>query len=130
MMGFFSAVFLVMPGILVNLFIDEGEKKIIYLASLCLFIGAFEQPSIAISTVFSSALKGAGDAKTPLIVSLMTSWIIRLPLIFYFIHFLKLSVIYVWWVTVIQWGVDAILMLILFEKKLNSRNKLFLSKTL
>ncbi|AKA68470.1 MATE family efflux transporter [Clostridium scatologenes] len=128
MMGFFSAVFLIMPGILVNLFIDEEEKKIIYLASLCLFIGAFEQPSIAISTVFSSALKGAGDAKTPLIVSLMTSWIIRLPLIFYFIHFLRFSVIYVWWVTVIQWGVDAILMFILFEKKLNSRNKLLVSK--
>lgn len=125
MMGFFSAVFLVMPGILVNLFINEEEKKIMYLASLCLFIGAFEQPSIAISTVFSSALKGAGDAKTPLIVSLASSWLIRLPLIFYFIRFLKLSVIYVWWVTVIQWGVDAMLMLIFFEKKLNYNSKLF-----
>ncbi|NMM62712.1 MATE family efflux transporter [Clostridium sp. P21] len=125
MMGFFSIVFLVMPGILVNLFIDEGEKRIIYLASLCLFIGAFEQPSIAISTVFASALKGAGDAKTPLVISLATSWIIRLPLIFYFIHFLKLSVIYVWWVTVIQWGIDAILMFICFEKKLGAKNRLY-----
>ncbi len=122
MMGFFSIVFLIMPGLLVNLFINEGEKKIIYLAALCLFIGAFEQPSIAISTVFASALKGAGDAKTPLAISLATSWLIRLPLIFYFIHFLKLSVVYVWWVTVIQWGIDAILMLIYFEKKLGSKS--------
>jgi putative MATE family efflux protein len=125
MMGFFSIVFLIMPGLLVNLFINEGEKKIIYLAALCLFIGAFEQPSIAISTVFASALKGAGDAKTPLAISLATSWIIRLPLIFYFIHFLKLSVVYVWWVTVIQWGIDAILMLIYFEKKLGSKSNLW-----
>lgn len=123
MMGFFSIIFLIMPELLVNLFIDEGEKKIIYLAALCLFIGAFEQPAIAVSTVFSSALKGAGDAKTPLVISLATSWIIRLPLIFYFIYVLKLSVIYVWWVTVIQWAIDAILMLIYFEKKLGVKSK-------
>ncbi len=121
MMGFFSIIFLLMPRVLVNLFMDESERKVIYLAALCLFIGAFEQPSIAISTVFASALKGAGDAKTPLMISLATSWIIRFPLILYFIHFLKLSVIYVWWVTVIQWVIDAILMFICFEKKLGTK---------
>lgn len=119
MMGVFGIVFLLMPGFLVDLFVNEDERKVVYLASLCLFIGAFEQPSIALSLVFSGALKGAGDAKSPFIVSLLTSWLIRVPLIFYFIRILKLSIIYVWWITVIQWTVDAILMFIYFEKKLN-----------
>ena len=119
MMGVFGIVFLLMPGFLVDLFVNEDERKVVYLASLCLFIGAFEQPSIALSLVFSGALKGAGDAKSPFIVSLLTSWLIRVPLIFYFIRILKLSIIYVWWITVIQWTVDAILMFIYFEKRLN-----------
>lgn len=122
MMSVFGIVFLLMPGFLVDLFVNEDERKVVYLASLCLFIGAFEQPSIALSLVFSGALKGAGDAKSPFIVSLLTSWLIRVPLIFYFIRILKLSIIYVWWITVIQWTVDAILMFICFEKKLNKLN--------
>lgn len=122
MMGVFGIVFLLMPGFLVDLFVNEDERKVVYLASLCLFIGAFEQPSIALSLVFAGALKGAGDAKSPFIVSLLTSWLIRVPLIFYFIRILKLSIIYVWWITVIQWTVDAILMFIYFEKRLNKLN--------
>lgn len=122
MMSFLGIVFLIMPGILVDLFVGDEEKKVIYLASLCLFIGAFEQPSIAMSSVFAGALKGAGDTKSPFIISLATSWLIRLPLILYFIYILKLSVIYVWWVTVLQWGLDAILMFICFERKVPSTN--------
>ncbi|MBV7276134.1 MATE family efflux transporter [Clostridium sp. PL3] len=124
MMSVFSVVFLIIPNFLVDLFVDENEKKVVYLASLCLFIGAFEQPAIALSSVFAGALKGSGDAKSPFIISLVTSWIIRVPLIFYFIRILKLSITYVWWVTVIQWTVDAILMFIFFEKRLNNLNRL------
>lgn len=122
MMGVLGIVFLLMPSFLVDLFVSESERKVVYLASLCLFIGAFEQPSIAISLVFAGALKGAGDAKSPFIISLITSWLIRVPLIFYFIRILKCSVIYVWWITVIQWTVDGILMFICFKKKLNKLN--------
>ena len=122
MMSVFGIIFLLMPSFLVDLFVGDEEKRVIYLASLCLFIGAFEQPAIAISSVFAGALKGAGDTKSPFIISLATSWIIRLPLILYFVYILKLSVIYVWWVTVFQWGLDAILMFICFEKKIVSRN--------
>lgn len=120
MMCISSIVFLFIPGILVNVFVGDEEKKVIRLASLCLFIGAFEQPSIAISSVFAGALKGSGDTKRPFIISLATSWIIRLPLIFYFIYILKASIIYVWWVTVLQWGIDAILMFMCFERKVRS----------
>lgn len=121
MMSTFAIVFLIMPGILVDLFVGDEEKRVVYLATLCLFVGAFEQPSIAISSVFAGALKGSGDTKSPFIISLATSWIIRLPLIFYFIYILKLSIIYVWWVTVLQWGIDAILMFMWFERKLHNQ---------
>lgn len=119
MMGILGIIFLLMPSFLVDLFVDENERKVVHLASLCLFIGAFEQPAIALSSVFAGALKGSGDAKNPFVISMLTSWLIRVPLIFYFIRILKLSVIYVWWITVIQWSIDAILMFIYFEKRIN-----------
>lgn len=121
MMSVFAVIFLLMPSFLVNLFVGEEEIKLIYIASLCLFIGAFEQPTIALSSVFAGALKGSGDTKNPFFISLATSWLIRLPLIFYFIYILKLSIIYVWWVTVIQWGIDAILMFICFERRIEKK---------
>jgi multidrug resistance protein, MATE family len=48
-------------------------------------IAAIEQPFMALSMIFGGSLKGLGDTKTPFIVSLLSSWVIRLPLMFYFV---------------------------------------------
>ena len=119
MMSIFATIFLFMPNLLVNLFVGENEKKVAYLAGRCLAIGAIEQPFIAISLVFAGALKGIGDVKTPFFISCFTSWIIRLPLTYYFISVLKYPVTAVWWITALQWAIDALLMFILFKSRFN-----------
>ncbi|NEZ47166.1 MATE family efflux transporter [Clostridium niameyense] len=111
----FSLVFVLMPNFLVHFFVQNKEKQVIYLASMCLLVGAIEQPFIAISTVYEGALKGIGDGRTPLIVTLITGWILRVPLIYCFIYKLKYSVVYVWWITNIQWIVDGILICLMFN---------------
>jgi len=125
MMSIFAIIFLFMPNLLVNLFVGENEKKVAYLAGRCLAIGAVEQPFIGMSLVFAGALKGLGDVKTPFFISCFTSWIIRLPLTYYFIHILKCPVTALWWITALQWAIDALLMFILFNYKFNilSKNK-------
>ena len=65
MMSIFAIIFLFMPNVLVNFFVNENEKRVAYLAGRCLAIGAVEQPFIAISIVFAGALKGLGDGKSP-----------------------------------------------------------------
>lgn len=120
MMSAFSIIFLIMPVLLSELFLGEAEKEVIQLTAACIFIGAFEQPSIAISHCFAGALKGAGDAKSPFWISLITSWLIRLPLIFWFIYLKRYSVVYVWWITAFQWAVDGLLMYICFRRKVNN----------
>lgn len=115
MMSIFAIIFLFMPNVLVNLFVSEKEKKVACLAGRCLAIGAVEQPFIGISLVFAGALKGLGDVKSPFFISCFTSWVIRLPLIYYFINVLKYPVTAVWWITALQWGIDALLMVILFK---------------
>lgn len=123
MMSIFAIIFIFTPNILVNFFVSENEKNVAYLAGRCLAIGAVEQLFIAISLVFAGALKGLGDVKTPFFISCFTSWIIRLPLTYYFINVLKYPVTVVWWITALQWAIDALLMFIFFNYKFRKLSK-------
>jgi len=123
MMSIFAVIFLFMPGVLVNFFVDENEKRVAYLAGRCLAIGALEQPFIGLSLVFAGALKGIGDVKSPFFICCFTSWVIRLPLTYYFISMLKYPITAVWWITALQWGIDAMLMFVLFKYKFKKLSK-------
>jgi len=118
-MSIFAIIFIFMPNLLVNFFVGENEKKVAFLAGRCLAIGAVEQPFIGMSLVFAGALKGLGDVKTPFFISCFTSWIIRLPLTYYFIHILQYQVTALWWITALQWAIDALLMFIFFKYRFN-----------
>ncbi|APQ72649.1 MATE family efflux transporter [Clostridium botulinum] len=115
----FSLLFIFMPNLLVGCFVGNKEKNVVKLATVCLLVGAIEQPFIAASTVVEDILKGMGDAKTPFIVTLISSWCIRVPLFYYYIYKLKYSVVYVWWITAFQWFIDFLLMKIILKKKFN-----------
>jgi len=112
-----SIAFLLFPKLLISLFIKPNELEVIGLGTLCLMIASIEQPFMAISMILGGALKGIGDTKTPFMVSLISSWIIRFPLLLIFIYKLNLSVIYVWWITAIQWSFEGIVIFILFKRK-------------
>ena len=119
MMSIFGIIFLFMPNILVQFFVNDNEKRVAYLAGKCLAIGAVEQPFIGLSAVFAGALKGIGDVKSPFIICCITSWIIRLPLTYYFINVLNYQITAVWWITAFQWSIDALLMFVFFRCKFN-----------
>lgn len=114
----FGTISFVLPEKIVPLFVRNKEDALIATTITCLRISAIEQPFIAISNVFSGCLKGLGDAKTPFYISLFSSWVIRIPLMFYFINKLRCSVSYVWWITTIQWVIDGTLMAIFFNRKI------------
>lgn len=113
----FSFLFLVIPTQLTSLFIASSETAVISLGTACLMVAAFEQPTMAVSMIMGGALKGFGDTKTPFVVAFVTSWFIRLPLVYYFIYLLKMPITYFWWICVIQWGLDGLLLYIMFKKK-------------
>lgn len=122
-MALCAAIFLITPNFLIKLFIAKSEEQVIHLGSLCLMVSAIEQIPMGLSLILGGALKGMGDTKTPFIVSLISSWFIRLPLMFYFIYIIKTSVVYVWWITGIQWIIDGTIMFILFGKAFNKLEK-------
>jgi putative MATE family efflux protein len=112
-----SLIFLLFPNFLIRLFIDESESEVIRLGTLCLMAAAIEQPFLGISMIVGGSLKGSGDTRTPFMVSLISSWVIRLPLMYYFIYILRFSVVYVWLITALQWAFDGILLFVLFKRK-------------
>ncbi|MCM8709463.1 MATE family efflux transporter [Clostridium sp. SYSU_GA19001] len=117
-----SVLFILLPNSLINFFIKSSETEVIRLGTLCLMVASIEQPFMAISMILGGSLKGAGDTKTPFKVSFVSSWFIRLPLILYFIYILKVSVVYVWFITAIQWIFDGTLILVLFTRKFKKFN--------
>ena len=123
-MSFCSVIFLMCPKFIVSLFINKSEVEVIALGSLCIMVAAFEQPFMAIYLAFGGALKGAGDTKTPLYISLVAAWLIRVPFMLYFIDHLRLPVHYNWWITAGQWTFQGIAMYLVFKKKFSNTKKL------
>lgn len=114
-MIFCAVFFLLIPEFLITLFISSTETQVVNFGSQCLRVGAIAQPFMGVSLIFAGAMKGSGDTGSPFLVSFFTSWLIRLPLMFYFIYLLKLPVVYVWIVTTVQWCIDGLLMFFMFE---------------
>ncbi|MGL5053507.1 MAG: MATE family efflux transporter [Cetobacterium sp.] len=116
-MGFFSIIFLIFSKDLAQLFIKKEEVEVIAIASACLVIGSIQQIPMAIDMVLSGALKGLGDTKTPFRIVLFCNWCIRLPLVYYFIYYKKMPVTYFWWITSIQWSVEAAIFIKFYRDK-------------
>lgn len=116
-MGITALIFFLFPNELISLFIKESEKEVIALGAMCLTLAAIEQIPMAIAMVLEGAMKGMGDTKTPFKVVLITNWLIRLPLIYYFLYLQRYPVTAFWKITAFQWTVEAIIILLVFERK-------------
>lgn len=113
LMGMMAILFLLVPEKITGLFTNIPEVR--DLAARCLRIGALEQVSIAYSMTFSGALRGAGDTKGTFRITSMTWWFLRVPLIF-LVAWFKAGLEFVWVTTVIQYFVEALLMVRRFKK--------------
>lgn len=116
LMSSFGLIFFFFPYLIMSLF-DPPDPEVLRIGILCLQIAAVEQPFIAITMIFSGALKGTGDTKGPFRVGLYSNLFVRLPLIYAVIFVLKLDVHYIWWVTAIQYAVSALLLFLMYKRK-------------
>lgn len=116
LMSAFGFLFLFFPYAVMSLF-DPPDPEVLRLGVLCLQIAAVEQPFIALTIIFSGALKGTGDTKGPFRVGLYTNLFVRLPLIYIVIYVLQLEIYYIWWVTALQYAISALLLFIRYRRK-------------
>ena len=94
-----------------------NDPAIIAVAGLLLRIAALEQLTIAISMVMGGILKGAGDTRTPMLVTVLSTWAFRIPLTYLIIHVLHMPIQYVWLLFVSDWFIRALTFTVIYRKK-------------
>jgi putative MATE family efflux protein len=94
-------VFFFFPYLLLRIF--TADPEVIRLGTSFLKIVAVMQVPLAITMVLEGSLKGAGDTRFLLLVTLAGMWMVRVPLSSIFSYGLGLPLVFVWSVMVVDW---------------------------
>jgi len=114
-MGVFILAFGLFPYQIASIF--TNDQDIIAIAAQLIRIAAAEQLGIALASVIGGILKGAGDTRTPMIISTVFTWLYRLPLMYLFIRILEFPITYVWFLFVSDWILRSITFIIIYRRK-------------
>ncbi len=80
-------------------------------------INALAEPFLALAMVLAGALQGAGETRTPMLLTIFTNWLIRIPLAYLLALPLNLGVSGVWWAMTASIVIHGILMTIRYQAK-------------
>ncbi len=102
-MGSMGVLFLLFPRPLMRLYTDD--PAIVALGVVALRVVAFAQLPEATGFVLSGALRGAGDTRSVLYISLLGVWVVRLLSAWLFVVVLKLGILGAWLAMTLDWVV-------------------------
>ncbi len=106
-MGGMGILFLLFPEPLLRLLTEDQE--VIHLGVLFLWIAAISQIPLAVTLTLQGALRGAGDTRYILLVTVVGIWGARIPVAAASAWW-GLSVAYVWWAFLFDWIARMILL--------------------
>ena len=107
-MTLMAAVFLLFAEPLTTLFISD--PAVVYWGTFCVMLAAFEQPTIGVTYVLAGALRGAGDTRWPMYVTILGVWIFRMPLVYLCIRVWGWSIVSVWIVTAVDFLIRSLVL--------------------
>ncbi len=110
---------------LINMF--NGDKNVIDIGqSYLLIIGGFY---IVFSTmfIFNGALRGAGDTMIPMFVTLISLWIVRIPVSTWLSY--RMGTDGIWWGVPVAWGIGAVLVTVYYSTGRWRRKSDYLKRT-
>jgi len=90
---------------LAEFFLGARESSVVPLAARLLRIVAFTMPALATTMILAGGLRGAGDTRTPLLVTLTGFLTTRIPLAYFFAHEGVILAGADWEITGLGWGV-------------------------
>ena len=88
-MGVMGLLFISVPHLLMRLLVND--PAVVAAGANSLRIVGLIQPLLAANFVFSGGLRGAGDTRFPLLIKIISPWLVRLPLAFFLIPWLGLT---------------------------------------
>ena len=100
-MGGFGLLFLTIPHLLARIY--TNDREVIAIASVCLMIGAAEQPFLGIVQILKGTFHGAGDTKTPIMLGAIGVWGPRIILSYVLAIYLGWGLIGIWIATTTDW---------------------------
>lgn len=114
-MSSMGILFFFFPYLLLRLFTRDAE--VIALTTLFLKVVALIQIPLAITMVLSGSLKGAGDTRSLLGITVIGAWLVRVPFSVYFSYVRPAGIVYVWGVMVLDWFVRMTLTLLRYRSE-------------
>jgi len=114
-MSIFTLFFALFPYQIASLFTNDSD--VIAISGILIRIAALEQAGIALSSVIGGILKGAGDTRSPMLVSTLFTWLYRLPLMYIFICIGGFPISYVWLLFVSDWICRGLTFVIIYHRK-------------
>ncbi len=114
LMAGIGAIFLFLSRPAVAIFGSTPEA--LALAAVAVRIAAVEQVFLGVQMVLAGGLRGAGDTRTPMWVTLFGTTLLRVPVVYLFAVILKGGVAGVWWGTTADWAGRAMLIWFLFRR--------------
>jgi putative MATE family efflux protein len=113
-MGTTAVVLIILRRWAVGMF--SPEDAVLGPAIVCAVIGAFELLPLSFLFTFSGALRGAGDTVSPMIVSLLGTFVFRLPLVYLLGVKSGLGLAGIWYGTIIDWVLRSIVIYAIYRR--------------
>ena len=117
-----AGVFMVLLSILFAAFgpsivlIFGATEEVLDLAGFALRIAALELPFMAFTFIFMGALRGAGDTRTYLYVSITSMIVMRVGSVWLLTHYFTLDLAGVWLATALDWFTRAVWLFLAFRR--------------
>ncbi len=108
-----GTVFVFLPSVLLGIFTISGAVVIAGIGALA--VVGIGQPAQALIFALGGALRGAGDTRYPLVVSLVNWFLVRLPLAYLFAFVFGLGLTGIWLGIMIDYFVRAALLAVRFR---------------
>ncbi|HHV78076.1 MAG TPA: MATE family efflux transporter [Firmicutes bacterium] len=106
-MGAIGLLFIFVPSSFTRVFTDD--LQVLVPASRVLRIAGYIQPFIGMTDTLAGALRGAGDTRSPLRITALGGWLVRIPLTLIAVRVLGWSLISVWVINGLEWVLKAVL---------------------
>jgi putative MATE family efflux protein len=107
LMATLGLTFILFPRFYIGLF--TAEPAVVSTGAAALRIAGFSQFFVGTTEVFTGALRGAGDTRSAMLITLVGAWAIRVPVTFLVVRRLGLGLSAAWAVMLADWALRAAL---------------------
>jgi putative MATE family efflux protein len=113
-MGFLGITYWFLPQIWMRIFSNDPEV-IEYGILFCKFAAVLQIP-LAATMILAGSLRGAGQTRWVMLVTIIGAWFIRVPVAYIFGGYLGYGIFFIWLAMPLDWVVRSILMLAKFYR--------------